>query len=123
SVDVAATSVIHFFHTLSLSRDTTMGRLTSTILYLVCLWAAPALADDWPQWMGPKRDNIWRESDLLETFPEGGPRIVWRAPVAGGYAGPAVAGGRLFVTDYVTVDNVKTDNFDRKESTGVERIL
>ena len=31
-------------------------------------------ADNWPQWMGPKRDNVWREDGLLEKFPEGGPR-------------------------------------------------
>jgi len=60
---------------------------------------------------------------LLEKFPAGGPRVVWRTPIAGGYAGPAVVGDKLFVTDYVTQDNVKVDNFDRKEFTGIERVL
>ena len=73
--------------------------------------------------MGPKRDNVWRETGLLESFPEGGPRVVWRTPVAGGYAGPAVAGGKLYVTDYVTEDNVKVENFDRNTFTGNERVL
>ena len=50
-----------------------------------------ASADDWPQWMGPNRDNIWRESGIIEKFPEGGPKVLWRTPIAGGYAGPAVA--------------------------------
>jgi outer membrane protein assembly factor BamB len=80
-------------------------------------------ADDWPQWMGPRRDNVWRETNLLEEFPDAGPRIVWRTPIAGGYAGPAVAAGRVFVSDYVTSDNVKTDNFDRNASSGSERVL
>ena len=84
---------------------------------------ADARADDWPQWMGPGRDNVWRESGLLERFPEGGPKIVWRTPVAGGYSGPAVAGGRVYVTDYVTGDDVKVPNFERKEFTGIERVL
>lgn len=35
-------------------------------------------ADDWPQWMGPKRDNIWREEGILEKFPAGGPVVVWK---------------------------------------------
>ncbi len=83
---------------------------------------APARADDWPQWMGPKRDNVWRETGLVDTLPKEA-KIVWRAPVAGGYSGPAVAGGKVYVTDYVTRDDVKVDNFARKESTGVERIL
>jgi outer membrane protein assembly factor BamB len=90
---------------------------------LILAIAPGALADDWPQWMGPRRDNVWREEGLLEEFPESGPPIVWRVPIAGGYAGPAVADGRVFVTDYVTKDNVKVDNFDRKEFTGTERVL
>ena len=93
------------------------------VLAFVSIFALPAFADDWPQWMGPQRDNIWREEKLLERFPEGGPHILWRTPVAGGYAGPAVSGGRVFLMDYVTSDNVKVDNFDRKESSGTERVL
>jgi outer membrane protein assembly factor BamB len=80
-------------------------------------------ADDWPQWMGPKRDNVWRETGLLEEFPHSGPPVVWRIPIAGGYAGPAVAGGKLYVTDYATNENVRVDNFDRNEFTGSERVL
>ena len=89
----------------------------------ILLLTVTARADDWPQWMGPGRDNVWRESGILETFPKGGPRIVWRAPVAGGYSGPAMAEDRVFVTDYVTADNVKVANFERKQFTGKERIL
>jgi outer membrane protein assembly factor BamB len=97
-------------------------RIVPVCLMVICC-AAVSLADDWPQWMGPNRDNVWRETGLIEKFPAGGPKVVWRAPVAGGYAGPAVAGGRLFVTDYVTQDDVKVENFERKESTGTERVL
>lgn len=82
-----------------------------------------AQADDWPQWMGPQRDNVWRESGILKKFPEGGPKVLWRSPIAGGYAGPAVASGRVFITDYVTKDDVKVDNFKRNEFTGTERVL
>jgi outer membrane protein assembly factor BamB len=84
---------------------------------------APASGDDWPQWMGPRRDNVWRESGILEKFPAGGPKIVWRSPVAGGYSGPAVAGGKVYITDYVTQQNVKVENFERNAFTGVERVL
>ena len=98
--------------------------------WLVACWVAAcvrvvgrARADDWPQWMGPHRDNVWREEGVLETFPAEGPRVVWRVPIAGGYAGPAVAAGRVFVTDYVTEADVKIANFERKSSTGSERVL
>lgn len=93
---------------------------------MVCLGVvvvgSVAGADDWPQWMGPKRDNVWRETGILEKFPEGGPKVLWSTPIAGGYSGPAVAGGKVFITDYVTADNVKVDNFDRKEFSGTERV-
>ncbi|TWU28135.1 PQQ-binding-like beta-propeller repeat protein [Bythopirellula polymerisocia] len=95
-----------------------------------CFWwlllvavVAPVDAEDWPQWMGPTRDNVWHEDGLLESFPDGGPPVVWRTDVAGGYAGPAVADGKVFVTDYVTGDEIKIANFERKNSTGVERVL
>ena len=83
----------------------------------------PLPADEWPQWMGPQRDNVWREDGVLEALPAAGPRVVWRVPIAGGYAGAAVAGGRVFVTDYVTAADVKVANFERKASTGTERVL
>lgn len=56
-------------------------------------------ADDWPQWLGPQRDTVWRESGVLETFPRGGPRLRWSQPLGSGYSGPAVAAGRVFVMD------------------------
>ncbi len=84
---------------------------------------ANAAGADWPQWMGPQRDNIWREEKLIDRFPDDGPEILWRTPVAGGYAGPAVVNGRVFLMDYATEDNVRVDNFDRKASSGTERVL
>ncbi|MCE2792546.1 MAG: PQQ-like beta-propeller repeat protein [Blastopirellula sp.] len=79
--------------------------------------------DDWPQWMGPQRDNVWRETGLLEKFPAGGPKVVWRSPVKIGYAGPAVAQGKVFVMDFTSPGNVQVDNFARKEFPGTERIV
>ena len=73
--------------------------------------------------MGPNRDNVWRESGIIEKFPADGPRILWRTPIDGGYSGPAVANGRVFITDYVTEGNVKVGNFQRDEFTGTERVI
>ncbi len=82
-----------------------------------------ARADDWPQWMGQKRDNVWRETGLLEKFPEGGPKVLWRVPVEGGYAGPAVAGGKVYVLDFVHPANQKIDPNKRDDVKGTERVL
>ncbi len=94
-------------------------------LALLAVCALPCLvsADEWPQWMGQKRDNIWRETGIIDQLPGGEMKPVWRAPIAGGYSGPAVAGGKVFATDYVTKDDVKVDNFSRGTFTGTERTL
>lgn len=83
-----------------------------------------ARGEDWPQWLGPKRDSVWRETGIVDKFPVGGPKVLWRAKVAYGYAGPAVADGLVYVLDYTTdVDVTKRGEFDRKPMEGKERIL
>jgi len=61
---------------------------------------APIFAEDWPEWRGKGRNGIWTESGILDKFPEKGLTAVWRTPIHGGFAGPAVAEGRVFVTDF-----------------------
>jgi len=63
-----------------------------------------ALADDWPQWHGPQRDGVWRESGILEKFPPGGPKVLWRTPVNRGYAGPSVVADRVYLMDRKALD-------------------
>lgn len=79
-------------------------------------------ADDWPQWLGPQRDSVWRETGIVEQFPASGPAVKWRVPVAGGYAGPAVADGRVYVTDYATSGDRTPDPNRRSKLQGQERI-
>jgi outer membrane protein assembly factor BamB len=61
--------------------------------------ALDARAEDWPQWLGPRRDGVWREAGILQTLPTAGLKIRWRAKVGLGYSGPVVAEGRVYVTD------------------------
>src|SRR5262245_10956457 len=59
--------------------------------------AVPASADDCPQWQGPGRDNVSKETGLRKTWPQSGPRLLWTYDDAGiGYSGPAVVGDRLY---------------------------
>ena len=74
--------------------------LRSTVAILL-LAAGPALADDWPQWMGPTRDDRLEGDRHPPEVPPGGPKKLWTRPVGGGYAGPAVANGKVYVTDYL----------------------
>lgn len=82
-------------------------------------------ADDWPQWLGPQRDGVWRETGIVEKFPAGGLPVRWRAPLGGGYAGPAVAGGRVFVTDRVLPEGVSNpaNPFASDAIAGKERVV
>src|SRR5947199_1889410 len=82
--------------------------------------AAPLRADDWPQWLGPQRDGVWRETGVVDKFPPGGPRVVWRTPIGPGYTGPAVADDRVYV-----MDRQKSQPKDGKPKPGdgTERVL
>src|SRR2546421_7883142 len=62
------------------------------------LWAdGGARAADWPQWQGPDRNAISKETGLLKSWPAGGPRLVWTAKNLGeGHSTPSVAAGRIY---------------------------
>ncbi|MEX2308734.1 MAG: PQQ-binding-like beta-propeller repeat protein [Pirellulales bacterium] len=76
------------------------------------LAATYAAADDWPQWGGPQRDLVWRESGIIGKLRDVDPATgmlprVWTAQIGSGYAGPAVANGRVFVTDRIAEQNLE----------------
>lgn len=86
--------------------------------------SAASRADDWPQWMGPQRDGIWRETDTVTSIPADGLPVRWRATVRGGYSGPAVADGRVYITDYVRQEGeLSNDPRSRTGLAGRERVL
>ncbi|WP_235934810.1 PQQ-binding-like beta-propeller repeat protein [Candidatus Laterigemmans baculatus] len=88
------------------------------------LTCTPLVADDWPQWMGPTRDGEYRETGLVESFPDGNAKIRWRTPIAGGYAGPAVAEGRVYVFDYQRSEGDPVNNPGQRATLkGRERLL
>ncbi len=56
-----------------------------------------ARADDWPQWRGPDRNAVSKETGLLKTWPRDGPALAWTYENAGmGYTAPAVVGGVVY---------------------------
>ena len=65
------------------------------------LWPA-GRGFDWPQFRGPDRTNISKETGLLRKWPANGPKRLWSAPVEQGYAGAAIVGGRVYHHDYDT---------------------
>src|SRR5438445_10148244 len=64
---------------------------------LLCALTLPAFPADWPQWRGPDRNDVSRETGLLKAWPKAGPPLLWTYEEAGiGYSGPAVIGDRLY---------------------------
>ena len=110
---------------------------TSRMTLLLCLGFTPVLqAEDWPQWLGPRRDAVWREDGIIDKFPADGPPLRWKTDLGGGYSGPAVAAGRVFGMDRQAPDtnlaNAKllhdgppprNINFLRKLLPGKERVI
>ncbi len=63
------------------------------------LAVSAAAGDDWPQWRGPERTGISKETGLLKTWPQDGPKRLWAVRTPGkGFAAPAVVGETLYIT-------------------------
>jgi outer membrane protein assembly factor BamB len=102
-----------------------MRQFAGLSLVLTLVSAQTAFGEDWPQWLGAQRDSVWHETGILEKFPEKGPTIRWRTPIGGGYAGPAVAQGKVYVVDRTLAEGVKqpSDQFKKDALPGKERVL
>jgi outer membrane protein assembly factor BamB len=74
------------------------------LIFIVLLATIPTLhADDWPQFLGPRRDGVSSEKGLLSAFPKTGPTVVWQRDVGDGFSGPVINGNRLIL--FHRVDN------------------
>src|SRR5213078_4309990 len=95
--------------------------LTATVF----LAAFTVSADDWPQWLGPRRDAVWRETGILRQFPSNGLPIRWRTPIGAGYSGPSVAEGKVYLTDRQLEPKTSNpaDPFKKGTIPGSERVL
>ena len=57
---------------------------------------------NWPCYHGARRDNISTETNLLRSWAEGGPKLLWVASGIGqGFSSVAVAGGRIFTAGMI----------------------
>src|SRR5262245_60496614 len=69
-----------------------MTGIRPLVVLLAAATSAPA--DDWPQWLGPKRDGATSEKVTPWTAD---PKVLWKFPVGAGHSVPVVAGGKVFV--------------------------
>ena len=99
---------------------------TSVLLIWVVstiLFTGSAVADNWPAWMGPTHDGVYREDGIVESIPTQGLPVKWRHSIGGGYAGPAVADGNVVVFDYLKEDGKAFNNPGKRATLkGQERV-
>ena len=78
------------------------SRLLATIAVVFLCLTIPAIGQtatsDWPQWRGPERNGISRETGLLKEWPKEGPKLIWQVNDLGdGYSTPSVVGDRIYL--------------------------
>ena len=77
-------------------RRSTKG-LSLGLVALTLARGVRAMADDWPQFLGPTRTGVYNGPALSETWGPTGPRLVWRRHVGQGLSGPVVAQNRVIL--------------------------
>lgn len=75
-----------------------MAKITGCLIIYLLLFSGISIAGaaDWPQWRGPDKDGISRETGLLKEWPDGGPQVLWRVSLGEGFSGISVVGGRVY---------------------------
>ena len=56
-------------------------------------------AQDWPQFLGPERNSNSPQKNLIRSWPENGPEVLWSANIGIGYGGPVVKEGKVYLLD------------------------
>ena len=95
-------------HLHSMKTNTRTHRLLGAfhLVIAIAVCAGPAFAADWPQWLGPQRNGISKESGLLKEWPKEGPKLAWQAKEIGsGYSTPAVVGDRVYLLGNEGMEN------------------
>ena len=75
--------------------------LAASALSTTATWAQHVASEEpgWPQWRGPRRDGVSDEKGLLSTWPQGGPKLLWKVAGLGqGYCSPIISRGTIYIT-------------------------
>ncbi len=73
-----------------------------------CGWAAvfSVVAEDWPNFRGPRHDGISRETAWRKDWAASPPVVAWRAATGIGFSSFAVAGGRALTIGHIDGEEV-----------------
>lgn len=93
-----------------------MRRLIVGSAVVAVAMGAQGAAYDWPQFLGPERNGVYRGPALAETWGASGPAVVWRKEIGQGLSGPVVAQNRLILFHRVS-DQEVVEAFDARTGT------
>ena len=71
--------------------------LFTAIVLITCV--SNIFAQDWPQYLGPNRNNTSPQKGILRTWPASGPEVLWAVNVGPGYGGPVIKAGKVYLLD------------------------
>lgn len=81
----------------------TWRRMPLISIGLLAIWSllsTVARSEDWPQWRGPQRNGISRETAWLSDWTDAGPPVAWTAQVGKGHSAVSVSGGRAYTVGW-----------------------
>lgn len=68
---------------------------------LLMTFANSLYAQDWPQFLGPERNSTSPQKNLLRSWPQSGPEVLWTTNIGIGYGGPVVKDGKVYLLDRI----------------------
>ena len=75
------------------------GKKFNSLLFVLFICLGNAYTQDWPQFLGPDRNSTSPQKNILRSWPENGPEVLWTANVGIGYGGPVVRNGNIYLLD------------------------
>jgi len=74
-------------------------RLIISTAFLLVLFGTSIYDQDWPQFLSPDSNSFSLRKNLLRSWPENGPEVLWTANLGIGYGGPVVKEGKVYLLD------------------------
>ena len=97
-----------------------MPRSAAVAILIGLAVAAPVVATDWPQFLGPQRNGTYSGPPLAEAWGASGPKVVWRKQVGQAFAGPALVQNRVLLFHRIGNEEV-LESLDAKTGAPVWR--
>jgi outer membrane protein assembly factor BamB len=95
-----------------------MNKATYVFSLILAVGAITTQAADWPQWRGPNRDGISKETGLLKDWPANGPTLLWhQKEIGSGHSTPSIVGERIYLVSNKGVEDEFVHALEVKDGT------